>query len=65
MWGIVQDNTGGTHSKWGLVANLGMNLPPIIMLLFALSFREKAEVTTKDDNLTDIRTSMGNKSLSV
>jgi len=52
MWGFVQDQTGGTHSKWGLVANLGMNLPPIIMLLLAFRFRPKGSdisITNNDE----------------
>lgn len=49
MWGFVQQSTGGNHSKWGMVANLGMNLPPILMLLVALKFRTKDTDVIEDD----------------
>jgi len=52
MWGFVQGITGGKHSKWGLIANLGMNIPPIIMLIIAFKFRPaKSKIVSDSENV--------------
>ena len=45
IWGLVQEATGGNTSRYGLVANLAMNIPPIFFLIIAFKFRKpKAKV---------------------
>jgi MFS family permease len=44
IYGYVQNATGGKKSRWGLIATLMMNIPPIIFIMIAnlyASYREK------------------------
>jgi MFS transporter, Spinster family, sphingosine-1-phosphate transporter len=36
IWGLVQNATGGKHSRWGLGSTVLMNFPPVIFLLIAV-----------------------------
>jgi MFS transporter, Spinster family, sphingosine-1-phosphate transporter len=43
IWGLVQNATGGKHSRWGLGSTVMMTVPPAIFISIAVLVKNRQE----------------------
>jgi len=43
VYGFVCEQTGGKESRWGYIFNFAMNIPPCLLILFAIIKRRNQE----------------------